>query len=320
MLFFIIRTSLSVISPVNHHDIWSCVSDFSDEIANLTLMEKPSLLYRKDRSSTRSWFQQYSQDSSTDSEEVDSDSGYSSPLHRRNQMSNGTHPIPAGMAFLPYPPIAAPGQSNPVLVDNKLVTAYNPYMMANPAMHYAYANTHTVPYTDNYGAQMMRAGYRMPVPGVMHLTPSTISPISNNSDISLKSPVKSPPKAKTDPSKPMQQDVTIEEQPVVLQSPEPRKKRRRSRRQNKKKKKSVDDENNEAEALSDELTGLQRTLSSSNVSRTSTLENEDALHFEDEGEFPNLLSASGCGAAGSAQGSASVLSYSDILKNQAVSS
>ena len=44
---------------------------------------------------------------STDSEEVDSDSGYSSPLHRRKQASSGTHPVaghsPGGLplGFLP---------------------------------------------------------------------------------------------------------------------------------------------------------------------------------------------------------------------------
>ena len=301
------------------------LADFSDEIANLTLMERPSLLYQKDRSLTRSWFQQCSQDSSTDSEEVDSDSGYSSPLHRRNQMSNGTHPIPTGMAFLSYPPMAS-GQRNPVLIDNKLVTAYNPYMLANQAMHYAYANTHTVPYTDNYGVQMMRAGYRLQVPGVMHLAPSAASAYSG-SDATVKTPVKSTPvkstpvkstpvksmpKPKTEPCKVQQPEETVEEKPPVPQSPAPRKKRRRSRR---KKKKSAGDDNDDVDALSDEPIDLHRTLSSSNVSRSSTLENEDTLHFEDEEEFPDLLSASGCGARGS---STTVLSYSDILKSQAV--
>ena len=282
------------------------VVDFSDEIANLTLMEKPSLLYRHDRSSTRSWFQRYSQTSSTDSDEVDSDSGYSSPLHRRNQMSNGTHPIAAGMPFLRYP-IPAVAQSNPVLVDN--VTGYNPYVMAaNQAVHYAYANSHAVPYTDSYGAQY--AGYRMPAPGVLHINP-TVDPYSD----AHKSPVKSTPKAKNDSTKLQQQDVVIpDEKPVVPQSP---RKRRGSRRSRKKKKKSDDDD--DAEALSDEPRSLHRALSSSNVSRSSTVENEEALHFEDDEEFPDLLTSTGYGASGSARGTANMLSYSDILKNQAVS-
>ena len=62
--------------------------DFSDEIANLTLAEKPNALYK----SSRSWMARYDT-TSTDSEEVDSDSGYSSPLHRRKQASSGTHPV-----------------------------------------------------------------------------------------------------------------------------------------------------------------------------------------------------------------------------------
>ena len=213
----------------------------------------------------------------------------------------------------------ASGQRNPVLIDNKLVTAYNPYMLANQAMHYAYANTHTVPYTDNYGVQMMRAGYRLQVPGVMHLAPSAASAYSG-SDATVKTPVKSTPvkstpvkstpvksmpKPKTEPCKVQQPEETVEDKPPVPQSPAPRKKRRRSRR---KKKKSAGDDNDDVDALSDEPIDLHRTLSSSNVSRSSTLENEDTLHFEDEEEFPDLLSASGCGARGS---STTVLSYSD---------
>ena len=71
-------------------------SDFSDEIANLTLAEKPNALYK----SSRGWMSRYDT-TSTDSEEVDSDSGYSSPLHRRKQASSGTHPV--------VPPAAAGG-------------------------------------------------------------------------------------------------------------------------------------------------------------------------------------------------------------------
>ena len=75
--------------------------DFSDEIANLTLAEKPNALYKY----SRNWMARYDT-TSTDSEEVDSDSGYSSPLHRRKQASSGTHPVtgPApgiSLGFLP---------------------------------------------------------------------------------------------------------------------------------------------------------------------------------------------------------------------------
>ena len=71
--------------------------DFCDDIANKTLAERPSSLFQKER--TRNWPELY-QDSSTDSEEVDSDSGYSSP--KRNQASSGTHPLTGTQ---PQPPV-----------------------------------------------------------------------------------------------------------------------------------------------------------------------------------------------------------------------
>ena len=67
----------------------SFVTDFHKDVADLTLQDKPSVLYRRGQRRNKG-----SQPiASTDSEEVDSDSGYSSPLHRRNVVSNGTHPV-----------------------------------------------------------------------------------------------------------------------------------------------------------------------------------------------------------------------------------
>lgn len=96
------------------------LADFADEIANLTLLEKPNGLYKKDK--THNWLQQYCQQdvgSTTEEEEVDSDSGYSSPLHRRNLASSGTQPAqgytiaPVGnVGFVP-PHHHAVGQMNP---------------------------------------------------------------------------------------------------------------------------------------------------------------------------------------------------------------
>ena len=74
-------------------------TDFSDEIANLTLAEKPNALYK----CSRSWKAHYDT-TSTDSEEVDSDSGYSSPLHRRKQASSGTHPVAGPSVHLGFLP------------------------------------------------------------------------------------------------------------------------------------------------------------------------------------------------------------------------
>lgn len=67
----------------------SVQTDFHADIADLTLCEKASTLYRRGQRKNKGSQPQVS----TDSEEVDSDSGYSSPLHRRNLVSNGTHPV-----------------------------------------------------------------------------------------------------------------------------------------------------------------------------------------------------------------------------------
>ncbi|KAK2167715.1 hypothetical protein LSH36_25g10000 [Paralvinella palmiformis] len=61
---------------------------------------------------------------------------------------------------------------------------------------------------------------------------------------------------------------------------------------------------------------MHRAHSSSNVSRTSTTENDLTLHFDDEDEFPNLLSAAGGLPSSTNSQSSGPISYSDILKNQ----
>lgn len=77
------------------------VLDFSSDIANHTLEQVPNALYQgKPRKTRRKAFPSSRQlqgstapggNDSTDSEELDhSDSGYSSPMHRKNQMSSGT--------------------------------------------------------------------------------------------------------------------------------------------------------------------------------------------------------------------------------------
>ncbi|XP_014779717.1 selenocysteine insertion sequence-binding protein 2-like isoform X1 [Octopus bimaculoides] len=68
-------------------------TDFSAELENLTLSERPSSLFSFNKTRIRSHSNQWISNL-TDSEEKDSDSGYSSPLHRRNVVSNGTHVAP----------------------------------------------------------------------------------------------------------------------------------------------------------------------------------------------------------------------------------
>ena len=54
------------------------------------------------------------------------------------------------------------------------------------------------------------------------------------------------------------------------------------------------------------------------MSRTSTLDNDLGLHFEDEDEFPNLLNAAGGLPTPLSSQTMSPMSYSDILKSQVV--
>ena len=98
-----------------------------------------------------------------------------------------------------------------------------------------------------------------------------------------------------------------------------RPRRKRSRRRRKKTGGGGSESPDRQGALSDGAYDLVRAQSSSNVSRTSTLENE-ILHFEDENEFPNLLSAVGGLQADNAGGTnISSISYCDILKGHVVS-
>ena len=288
------------------HEVTFLVSlraDFSEEIANQTLAERPNSLYKKVRN--QAWWQQY-QDTSTESEEVDSDSGYSSPLHRRNQTSNGTHPV-LGVTFIPpgmppdihrapfmgppgpgglYPPFMGPGpphhfpQYPPPLGNPQM----GPYMKGYPTTNSAASHRKHMAAYDQLGSSASSSGANLPcsAPSVGSLA----NPNSNNN--------------KTEP----------EEEDALSASG--KKKRRRNRR--KKKKNSADDTG----ALSDEPYELHNAHSSSNVSRTS-YDPDVNLHFEDEEEFPNLMSGGATSPGALPQGASnSTLSYSDILKTRSV--
>lgn len=92
-------------------------------------------------------------------------------------------------------------------------------------------------------------------------------------------------------------------------------KRKRNRRRRKKSKSDANNSESQGGGVSDGPYELHRAHSSSNVSRTSTMDNE-ILHFEDEDEFPNLLSAVGGLSDGNSANNQASLSYSDILKGQ----
>lgn len=100
----------NVKSGIQHKAVYEVAvqTDFSEEVANLTLSEKPSSLFgskKRIRNHSNQWITNL-----TDSEEKDSDSGYSSPLHRRNLVSNGTHAAPDRLVSCAEPavPLAQP--------------------------------------------------------------------------------------------------------------------------------------------------------------------------------------------------------------------
>ena len=86
--------------------------DFSDAIANLTLMEHSNTLYNEHRT----WHDHYDDQDygSSESEEVDSDSGYSSPLHRRNTTTTSNPPaVPTHTPHTPAEPTTSASSHPP---------------------------------------------------------------------------------------------------------------------------------------------------------------------------------------------------------------
>lgn len=258
------------------------VSDFSEEIANLTLAEKPNSLYK-----ARNWKDRYEQDTTTtDSEEVDSDSGYSSPMHRRNQASNGTHPV----SIVTYVPGAAGSSQAKPAAPYAFVTATG---SAGPSMSYTSypVPTHTAPYL-----------HFTPAPPTVTVPNTSYQTVESHSTSPTRTKLKGqvvPSCVKTDP-----------EEAGDATSSSGRRRRKRSRRR---RRKTADGE--DAGALSDAPSELHRAHSSSNVSRTSNDPLDSGLRFEDEEEFPDLIATVSSISAGTTQAAAG-LSYSDILKSQ----
>lgn len=269
-------------------------SDFSDELKNLTLAEEPSSMYQKDKSDS-SWMDRYQQESSSELEEVDSDSGYSSPLHRRNQASNGTHPL-LGMT-LPQPPLV------PAFIPPRFSVPYvYPPMPIEPLRP---AFIPRLPIEQMQPAFMPPMPYPLPVHANMQL--NTVVPRPYAKVDPAKLPVQYTPNTTVASS-----SAGVDSTSKTASDEDSSKKKRRRRRKKK------EEEDDDAGALSDDPFTLHRTHSSSNVSRTSTLDN-DILHFEDEDEFPNLLNAANGLVNNMPNSSSANLSYSDILKSQVVS-
>ncbi|CAH1790315.1 unnamed protein product [Owenia fusiformis] len=307
-------------------------TDFSDEIASLTLVERPNSLYRsrrvRPRRKSAAHAAQYDLNSTTDSEEVDSDSGYSSPLHRRNQVSNGTttsltytpsDPLgytsisdPHGCSFqgivgtpIPHVPIV-----NTMPVEANLYNSNAPYQ-AHDKMYgeiKTYASVSSARYSKQAAVSVPKGvphGYKNLPGGVPPQDDPPHSP-TRGSNLGKSG---SNPGSNSSINKLQSQSQSAHE-PDENATPG-KKKRRRSRRRKKRNQGDGD-----VGALSDEPLNLQRTQSSGNVSRTSTETHDtDFLHFEDEEEFPDLGS-SVVGGRGKLTEGQSTISYSEVLKAQ----
>ena len=296
-------------------NVSSVVADFADELKNLTLAEEPSSLYQKDKSN---WMGQYQQDTTSESEEVDSDSGYSSPLHRRNLASSGTHPI------LGVPMVPTSGgftQSQPQAYTS---LGYNTFTLPVPVSQAttAFAVGYP-PMPPPLLSTMPIAPAGAPAPGYIKQTPQAIVPapvVSTQPQTQIPERRGSRGRSLSGGSagKPAESTIKTDNEEDTSTAGGKKKRRHRSRHRRKNKDSGGEDD---IGALSDEPShSLHRSQSSSNVSRTSTLDNTDILHFEDEDEFPNLLSAAnGLVDKYSNPSQHTALSYSDILKSQVVS-
>ena len=352
------------------------LADFSDEIANKTLLEKPSTIYQERPRSSK--HRAYAAESTSDSE-VDSDSGYSSPMHRKHQAS-GTQSVPIEMMeyqLAQFPPsglhpaaayAAAAAAPPPALVNYAQVVAAGGVQRVSrvrqslPPQAYG---LHPTPGARPAAPRMRPAkpqhyhsqeriqpqrhklhGDRLPSPLTTVVDRPTYSNVVGNATDQQPKTHTAPSQSHSNQKQPAeQQSNSVELKQTVARSSSsgrisqsqttsfisktegeddegalssssrPRRKRSRRRRKKTDGSESADRQG----ALSDDgAYDLARAQSSSNVSRTSTLDNE-ILHFEDENEFPNLLSAVGGlqGHGRHAAGNASI-SYCDILKGQVV--
>ena len=292
--------------------------DFSDEIANLTLLEKPNGLYKKDK--TRNWLQQYCQpdpESTTESEEIDSDSGYSSPLHRRNLASNGTQPA---QGFIP--PIAIPsgvsignGMSfipghHPVNPMNAFTTGGYAYDVASMPVHSSAFNSVSlpmqlplpscIPQVHSYAAAAAHFSASSAVNAAIPHNPTSMS-----RNTSARSPSKDSKISTKDADKDRASSATKIANADNSGKNTPAQAKKKQKKRNKPRKKASNDQDDEV--LSDDAQGLYRVNSTGSLNNSA--ENK-MLQFEDD-DFPALFNAAS-GLNGGLTGSSS---YSEALKS-----
>ncbi|XP_041355730.1 selenocysteine insertion sequence-binding protein 2-like isoform X2 [Gigantopelta aegis] len=256
----------------------SAQTDFPDTWANLTLSDKPNSLYKHSRGCVR----RVDLSLTSDSEEVDSDSGYSSPLHRRNMRSNGTHPVCAserGVCAIVSSESSRVVQNAPDKLSYANVAQHSTSLRCNNLQDASINIKHPEREICDRGLRNLRGGITSP-----DRTSVARCERKKSGEIC---------------------DQTIAENDDITDvngggDDGKKKQRRRNRRR---KKKSKDDDDTQSDGLS--VTG--RTFSSSNLSRTSDV----TLYFEDEEEFPHLLHNN---VSSRDNGSNSTMSYSQAAK------
>lgn len=300
------------------------IADFSDEVANLTLAEKPNSLYeRRDAALARRCLHHAARDitSTTDSEEVDSDSGYSSPMHRRNLQNHGTHPAAAGARGAIPGGVPAVGAAPTGVTPGGKFLPEPPRAFIPPHLSDSFTSFSNMAAAANSGA-VLASGYGqchplLPPPAQPSATllaaPSVLNTNAAVSSLDFRHGSPSRGCTRTEP-----------EDDELTSGLRKKKKKVKAKR---KKNRSLCTE--DVDALSDDPTGagasgFLRTHSSSNVSSLDPLcaDPQQPLHFEDEDEFPDLLTAAATLNPGALNSPTSppvstmafVRSYSDILK------
>ncbi|XP_013409777.1 selenocysteine insertion sequence-binding protein 2-like isoform X3 [Lingula anatina] len=136
-------------------------TDFADDIANLTLADKPNALFKKSKMRARRKNERNPVGTTSTDTEVDSDSGYSSPLHRRNQISNGTHPV-----VISPPPLSYSQQGGSAAA---VVVSGNQYLtdacISQNGLDPAYCDS-TETMVNGYKSQTQNSGLSTPISGI----------------------------------------------------------------------------------------------------------------------------------------------------------
>ncbi|XP_064645784.1 selenocysteine insertion sequence-binding protein 2-like isoform X2 [Lineus longissimus] len=287
-------------------------TDFNDEIANLTLAERPNSLFQiKTKQRARRKASNIPTNTSTDSEEeVDSDSGYSSPLHRRNLTSSGTHPVNSLLSIVPSPSSDSTQQGafsiSPATKD-KIFKNQTSLLLEIPAGGPPGGNN--VQYVNPVTIVPSSAGISN------YNSALSAGDASAYGKMSYASAIKAPPVVKVGTNSSANNNVTQ----VGAENDNDLTKKKRKRKRNRKRKKKnglEDDENTEDTntqnpdiSKSTKQDQPESEFHSANPRASfDALTTETApLHFEDENEFPGLGPAAGTEPI-------RALTYSDILQ------